>query len=384
MNTFYRAYRYRFYPTQEQEQQLAHTFGCARYVYNHFLKVRTDAWYENQERIGYNGTAKMLTDLKKQTETLWLQDVSNVCLQQSLQNLDTAFKNFFQGRAKYPNFKKKHGMQSARYTTSGFTFKDGKLKLAKHDKPLNIKWSRQFNGKPTSCTVSKDAANRYHISILVEEEIKTMPFVKKEVGIDLGLTHAVITSDGLKVNNQKYYRLQEKRLAKAQRKLSKKRKGSSNRAKARLRVAKIHAKISDQRKDFAHKLTTKLINENQVIAAESLQVKNLVKNRSLSKSIQDVGWHQITSMLEYKANWYGRSFVQIDRFYPSSKRCHVCGHISEKMPLSVRLWDCPSCGNQHDRDVNAAKNILKAGKTILAGGDLLRVHVKDTVGHTGI
>lgn len=384
MSTVYRAYRYRFYPTQEQEQQLAHTFGCARYVYNHFLKVRTDAWYENQERIGYNGTAKMLTDLKKQTETLWLQDVSNVCLQQSLQNLDTAFKNFFQGRAKYPNFKKKHGMQSARYTTSGFTFKNGKLKLAKHDKPLNIKWSRQFNGKPTSCTVSKDAANRYHISILVEEEIKTMPFVKKEVGIDLGLTHAVITSDGLKVNNQKYYRLQEKRLAKAQRKLSKKRKGSSNRAKARLRVAKIHAKISDQRKDFAHKLTTKLINENQVIAAESLQVKNLVKNRSLSKSIQDVGWHQITSMLEYKANWYGRSFVQIDRFYPSSKRCHVCGHISDKMPLSVRLWDCPSCGNQHDRDVNAAKNILKAGKTILAGGDLLRVHVKDTVGHTGI
>lgn len=384
MSTVYRAYRYRVYPTQEQEQQLAHTFGCARYVYNHFLKVRTDAWYENQERIGYNGTAKMLTDLKKQTETLWLQDVSNVCLQQSLQNLDTAFKNFFQGRAKYPNFKKKHGMQSARYTTSGFTFKDGKLKLAKHDKPLNIKWSRQFNGKPTSCTVSKDAANRYHISILVEEEIKTMPFVKKEVGIDLGLTHAVITSDGLKVNNQKYYRLQEKRLAKAQRKLSKKRKGSSNRAKARLRVAKIHAKISDQRKDFAHKLTTKLINENQVIAAESLQVKNLVKNRSLSKSIQDVGWHQITSMLEYKANWYGRSFVQIDRFYPSSKRCHVCGHISDKMPLSVRLWDCPSCGNQHDRDVNAAKNILKAGKTILAGGDLLRVHVKDTVGHTGI
>lgn len=384
MSTVYRAYRYRVYPTQEQEQQLAHTFGCARYVYNHFLKVRTDAWYENQERIGYNGTAKMLTDLKKQTETLWLQDVSNVCLQQSLQNLDTAFKNFFQGRAKYPNFKKKHGMQSARYTTSGFTFKNGKLKLAKHDKPLNIKWSRQFNGKPTSCTVSKDAANRYHISILVEEEIKTMPFVKKEVGIDLGLTHAVITSDGLKVNNQKYYRLQEKRLAKAQRKLSKKRKGSSNRAKARLRVAKIHAKISDQRKDFAHKLTTKLINENQVIAAESLQVKNLVKNRSLSKSIQDVGWHQITSMLEYKANWYGRSFVQIDRFYPSSKRCHVCGHISDKMPLSVRLWDCPSCGNQHDRDVNAAKNILKAGKTILAGGDLLRVHVKDTVGHTGI
>lgn len=384
MNTVHRAYRYRFYPTQEQERQLAHTFGCVRYVYNHFLKARTDAWYEKQERIGYNGTAKILTDLKQQTETIWLQDVSNVCLQQSLLNLDTAFKNFFQGRAKYPAFKKKHSNQSARYTTSGFTFRDGKIKLAKHSQPLNIKWSRQFNGKPTSCTVSKDAANRYHISILVEEEIKAMPFVKKEVGIDLGLTHAVITSDGLKINNQKYYRTQEKRLAKAQRRLSKKKKGSNNRAKARLRVAKIHAKISDQRKDFAHKLTTKLVNENQVIAAESLQVKNLVKNRNLSKSIQDVGWQQITSMLEYKANWYGRSFVQIDKFYPSSKRCHVCGHISEKMPLSVRIWDCPSCSNQNDRDVNAAKNILKAGKTILAGGDLLRVHVRDTGGHLEI
>lgn len=384
MSIIYRGYRYRFYPTKEQEQQLAQTFGCTRYVYNHFLKVRTDSWYENQERIGYNRSAKMLTDLKQIPETQWLQNVSNVCLQQSLLNLDTAFKNFFQGRAKYPAFKKKHDKQSARYTTSGFTFKNGQIKLAKHKQPLNIKWSRKFTGTPINCTVSLDYAGRYYISISVEEEMQALPFVKKEVGIDLGLTHAVITSDGTKVNSQKYYRKQEKYLAKAQRSLSRKKKGSNNRVKARMKVAKLHAKIADQRMDFAHKLTTKLINENQVIAAESLQVKNLVRNRILAKSIQDVGWYQITSMLEYKANWYGRSFVQIDKFYPSSKRCHVCGHISSKMPLSVRIWDCPSCGNQHDRDVNAAKNILKAGKAILSGADLLRIHEKSTVGHTGI
>lgn len=383
MNIVHRAYRYRFYPTPQQAEQLAKTFGCVRFVYNRFLKVRTDSWYEKQERVGYNDTARLLTGLKQQPENTWLQEVSNVCLQQSLRHLDAAFKNFFLGRAKYPTTKKKYAKQSARYTTSGFTFKDGKLKLAKHDKPLNIKWSRQFNGKPTSCTVSKDAANRYHISILVEEEVKTLPIVKKEVGIDLGLTHAVITSDGKKVDNQRYFRKQEKRLAKAQRSFSRKKKGGKNRAKARLKVAKIHAKIADQRMDFSHKLTTQLVNENQVIAAESLQVKNLLKNRKLSKAISDVGWFQITNMLEYKSNWYGRSFVQIDKFYPSSKRCHVCGHISDKMPLSVRSWDCPSCGNQHDRDINAAKNIIKAGKAILSGADLLRVHEKSTVGHTG-
>lgn len=383
MNTVQRAYKYRFYPTPEQAEQLARTFGCTRYVYNHFLKVRTDAWYEQQERVGYNDTAKQLTALKKQSETLWLQEVSNVCLQQALRNLDTAFKNFFLGRAKYPTFKKKHARQSARYTSSGFSYRDGQIKLAKHKEPLNIRWSRRFTGTPSSVTVSCDTAGRYHISILVQEYVAPLPFSKQEVGIDLGLTHAVITSSGQKVNNHQYLKQSEKKLARAQRSLSRKEKGSANRAKAKLKVARIHARIADQRRDFAHKLTTQLIHENQVVAAESLQVKNMLKNRSLAKAISNVGWHQMTSMLTYKAQWYGRDFVQIDRWYPSSKRCHACGHLSDTLALSVRHWDCPACGAGHDRDVNAAKNILKAGKAILAGADKLREHEKTTVGRTG-
>ncbi len=383
MITVQRAYKYRFYPTPEQAEQLARTFGCARYVYNHFLKVRTEAWYETQKRVGYNDTAKQLTALKKQPETLWLQEVSNVCLQQSLRNLDTAFKNFFQGRAKYPTFKKKHARQSVRYTTSGFSYRDGQIKLAKHKEPLTIRWSRRFTGTPSSVTVSKDSAERYHVSLLVEEDVAALPFSKQETGIDLGLTHAVITSGGKKVNSHHYFKQSEKTLARAQRHLSRKQKGSANRAKAKLKVARIHARIADQRLDFAHKLTTQLIHENQVVAAESLQVKNLLKNRSLAKAISNVGWHQITTMLAYKAQWYGRSFVQIDKFYPSSKRCHACGHLADAMPLSVRQWDCPACGTRHDRDVNAAKNILKAGKAILAGADKLREHENTTAGHAG-
>ncbi len=201
MNTVQRAYKYRFYPTDEQAEQLARTFGSARFVYNHFLRLRTDAWYERQERVGYNDTATLLTALKKEPDTLWLQEVSNVCLQQPLRNLDTAFKNFFQGRAKYPTFKKKTARQSVRYTTSGFFYRDGQIKLAKQKEPLDIRWSRRFTGTPSSVTVSRDTAGRYHISVLVEEDVAALPFSKREVGIDLGLTHAVITSDGQKSNN---------------------------------------------------------------------------------------------------------------------------------------------------------------------------------------
>lgn len=383
MNTIKKAYKYRFYPNNEQKEQLEKTFGCTRFVYNHFLKIRTQEWFENQKRVGYNETAGLLVSLKKEKDFEWLKEVPSVCLQQALQNLDNAFKNFFQKRAKYPTFKNKKGTQSARYTTSGFTYKNGVIKLAKHSKSLDIKWSRKFNGKPSSVTVSKDSSGRYHISILVEEKIKFKDVIKNEIGLDLGLSHAVITSEGEKINNQRFFKNYEKKLAKAQKRLFRKQNGSNNRKKARFKVAKIHARISDKRIDYAHKLTTKIVNENQVIAVESLQIKNLIRNRKLSKAISDVGWHQIIRMLEYKSAWYGRSFVQIDKFYPSSKRCSVCGYISAKMPLNIRLWECPECLVNHDRDINAAKNILKAGKAILAGAEILRVHEKTTVGYTG-
>ncbi|MGM0926557.1 MAG: RNA-guided endonuclease InsQ/TnpB family protein [Pseudomonadota bacterium] len=384
MASVFRAYRYRFTPTSEQADQLARTFGCVRYVYNHFLRERTDAWFQRQERMGYNATAKALTALKKQPDTAFLAEVSNVCLQQSLRHLDRAFASFFKGQALYPSFKKKRRKQSATYMANGFRWRDGQLWLAKQQDPLNIRWSRRFSGEPSSITVSLDTAGRYYVSFLVEEEQAALPVTPKMVGLDLGLTHRVITSDGNKIPNPRFIRQTERKLGRAQRALSRKQRGSNNRAKARLKVARLHAKRADQRRDATHKLTTQLIHENQVIAAESLQVKNLLQNRSLSKAISDVGWHQITLQLAYKAEWYGRDFVQIDKWYPSSKRCFHCGYIAESMPLNVRTWDCPACGTQGiDRDVNAARNILQAGKAILVGADKLRHHEKTTVGHTG-
>lgn len=381
MEIIHRAYKYRFYPTPEQEKQLAQTFGCTRFIYNHFLRVRTDAFFNEGRRVGYNDTARMLTELKQQPETIWLCECSNVVLQQALRNLDAAFKNFFQGRAKYPVFKKKHGKQSARYTTSGFRWKDGQIWLAKMDAPLNIRWSRSFTGIPSSVTVSRDAAGRYFISILVEEEVNPLPVINKMVGMDLGLTHAVILSSGEKIPNPTYLRKAEKKLAKAQRRMAKKQKGSQNRAKARRKVARLHAKVQDCRKDFLHKTTTQLVNENQVISAESLSVKNMVRNPCLAKAIHDVGWGELVRQLEYKSQWYGRTFIQIDKWFPSSKRCHACGHILDTLDLGTREWTCQECGTHHDRDINAAQNILSAGLAIIAGADKLRLH---TEGHSEI
>lgn len=380
MNTIQRAYKFRLYPTAEQAEQLARTFGCARFVYNHFLRVRMDGFFKDKERIGFNETCKRLTVLKQQPETVWLCEVSNVVLQQSLRNLDTAFANFFQKRAKYPSFKSKHGPQSARYTTSGFRIKAGELWLAKMSAPLDMRWSRRVKGEVSSVTVSKDAAGRYFASLLSTEEVETLPVVSKEIGIDLGLKSALITSDGRAHPNPKFYAKAQERLTRAQRSLSRKKKGSKNRAKARVKVARIHAKVADSRRDWSHKLTTQLIRENQVVSAESLAVKNLVRNRSLAKAIHDVGWSEIVRQLDYKAKWYGRTFVQIDRFYPSSKRCSSCGHTLAALPLATRAWQCPECGAQHDRDINAAINIREAGMAILAGAEMLRAHEKSTAG----
>ena len=254
MTTVLRAYRYRFTPTPEQADQLARTFGCVRYVYNHFLRERTDAWFERQERMGYNATAKALTVLKKQPDTAFLAEVSNVCLQQSLRHLDRAFANFFKGQARYPTFKKKRRKQSATYMANGFRWRDGQLWLAKQKDPLAIRWSRRFTGQPSSITVSLDTAGRYHVSFLVEEEQAALPVTPKMVGLDLGLTHRVITSDGNKIPNPRFIRQTERKLARAQRALSRKQRGSNNRAKARLKVARLHAKRADQRRDATHKL----------------------------------------------------------------------------------------------------------------------------------
>ncbi len=363
-----RAYRFRFYPNQKQRIQLAQTFGCTRFVYNWALRLRTDAYYQHQQKLSYKETSNQLTQLKKNTEYCWLKDVTAVPLQQALRHLNTAFLNFFSGRAKYPRFKKKRNKQSATYASNAFKWDGFKLTLAKMKSPLKIRWHRRFTGVPTTVTVSKDSANRYFVSFSVEEEIKQLPKTDELVAIDLGIKDVIVSSKGLASGNPKYYSYYQKKLAKLQKRLAKKQKGSKNRDKARLKVAKLQAKIADCRKDFLNKLTISLIRENQVVITESLAVKNMIKNPKLAKAIADAAWGELIRQLDYKASWYGRVLVQVDRFFPSSKRCHACGQVLEKLPLEIREWDCV-CGSHNLRDYNAALNLLAVGRTVLAHGD---------------
>src|SRR2546428_4943270 len=369
-----RAYQYRIYPTDEQKRLLARTFGCARFVYNWALRLRTDAYYERQERIGYHQTSAMLTSLKQQPTYAWLNEVSCVPTQQALRHLEKAFRNFFEGRTAYPKFHSRHGEQAAEYTTSAFKWDGRQLTLAKMDAPLDIHWSRPLpkGCRPTTVTVTKDRAGRYFVSILLEEEITRLPVCNTQVGLDLGLKSMVVLSTGEQVGNPQFFRQDEKKLAKAQRRLAKKKKGSKNRNKARLKVARIHARIADRRRDYQHQLSTRIVHENQVICIESLAVKNMVKNHCLAKAISDVGWSEFVRQLTYKAEWYGRHLVKIDKWYPSSKRCHHCGHVLETLSLDVRFWICPECKMFHDRDINAAKNVLAAGLAVSACGEAVR------------
>jgi putative transposase len=372
-----RAYKYRFYPTEEQRIILAQTFGCVRFVYNWGLHTRSTAYNERGEKLSYNGLAAMLPDLKKQY--LWLGDVSSVPLQQSLRHLDRAFKNFFEGRAKYPSVKKKQHSQSASYAANAFKWDGAALTLAKMHAPLDIHWHRALpeHVTPSSVTITKDGANRYFISILVEDDIKPLPVVNTLVGLDLGITSMVALSTGERVGNPRYFAKDEKRLAKAQRQLARKKKGSKNRNKARLKVARIHARIQDRRRDYQHKLSTRIVHENQVICVESLAVKNMVKNHCLAKAISDVGWGEFIRQLEYKSKWYERTLIKIDQWYPSSKACHACKHVVDSLTLDIREWVCPACGVVHDRDTNAALNILAEGLSASdCGGSVRPVRAK--------
>ncbi|MFL5665884.1 MAG: RNA-guided endonuclease InsQ/TnpB family protein [Ktedonobacteraceae bacterium] len=367
-----RAYKYRFYPTDEQKKILARTFGCCRFVYNWGLSTRKTAYFQQGKSLSYNDLAAMLPALKEQYP--WLRDTSSVPLQQALRHLDRAFVNFFEGRAEYPTFKTKRHEQSVTSTSNAFTWDGQVLTLAKMDAPLEIVWHRPLpkGCKPSSVTIIKDSTNRYFVSILVADDIKPLPMVKQMVGLDLGITSMVALSTGESVGNPRYFAKDEQRLAKAQRRLAKKKKGSKNRNKARLKVAKIHARIADRRRDYQHKLSTRIAHENQVICVESLAVKNMVKNHSLAKAISDVGWGEFVRQLAYKSQWYGRTLIKIDRFYPSSKTCHACKHVLDSLPLDIREWVCPECGVVHDRDTNAALNILAEGLSAAACGGRVR------------
>ncbi|MET8239019.1 RNA-guided endonuclease TnpB family protein [Streptomyces sp. NPDC005245] len=367
-----RAFKYRFYPTDAQAAELSRTFGCVRKVYNLALAARTEAW-TRQERVNYNQTSALLTAWKKTEELAFLNDVSSVPLQQTLRHLQSAFTNFFSKRAKYPRFKSsKKSRKSAEYTTSGFRFRDGRLTLAKMADPLHIVWSRPLpkEVRPSTVTVSQDSAGRWFVSMLCDDPtVKPLSATDAAVGVDVGLNHLLTLSTGEKIANPRHERTDRARLAKAQRTLARKARGDgANRKKARLKVAKIHARIADRRRDGLHKLTTRLVRENQTIVIEDLTVRNMVRNRSLARAISDAGWAEFRSLLEYKAQWYGREVIAVDRFFPSSKLCSVCGTLQGKMPLNVRTWTCAACGTTHDRDVNAARNLLAAGRAVSACG----------------
>ncbi|MFD4880269.1 RNA-guided endonuclease InsQ/TnpB family protein [Streptomyces sp. NPDC058420] len=365
-----RAFKYRCYPTDEQAAELSRTFGCVRLVYNRALEERTRAWYGEQRRVSYVQSSAALTRWKKTEELVFLTEVSSVPLQQALRHLQTAFGNFFAKRAKYPRFKsRKKSRASAEYTRSAFTWRDGRLTLAKTAGPLDVRWSRPLpkGSVPTTVTVSRDSADRWFVSMLCDDRIAPAPATQNAVGIDAGITSLVTLSTGEKVTNPRHERRDRACLAKTQRELSRKAKGSANREKARRKVARVHARIADRRRDHLHKLSTRLVRENQTVVIEDLTVRNLLKNGRLARAISDASWTELRSMLEYKCAWYGRELVVIDRWFPSSKLCGNCGTIAAKMPLNVRAWTC-DCGVAHDRDVNAACNILAAGLAVSACG----------------
>lgn len=366
-----RSYKYRFYPTPEQAAELLRTFGCVRKVYNLALDARTTAWYQEHRRVGYIQSSAMLTEWKKSDELAFLGEVSCVPLQQALRHLQDAFARFWMKRARYPKFKsRKRSRQTAEYTRSAFRWRNGNLTLAKMTEPLAIAWSRPLpeEADPTTVTVIRDSAHRWFVSIRTECAIEPHAASSEVVGVDAGITTLATLSTGEKITNPRHERPDRVKLARAQRRLARKADGSANRVKARVKTARIHARIADRRRDFLHKLTTRLVRENQVVVIENLHIRNMARNHRLARAISDAGWFQFREMLEYKCEWYDRELVVVDRWFPSSKTCSACGHMAAAMSLSVREWECQKCGTRHDRDINAAKNIRAAGLAALACG----------------
>ncbi len=386
-----RTYRYRLYPSEAQKEELARTFGCSRWVYNWALETKMKAYYQDEESLSFTDLSSRLTSKKKEEETEWLSEVSAVTLQQSLRNLNQAFTNFFEGRAEYPSFKSKKGDQTARYVGTAFDIREEngkrKLRLSKMPGLINIRWSRELPSKPSSCTVTKNAAGQYHVCFVCTEEAHLFPRVNGEggdlefVGVDLGIESLITLSTGEKVGNPRWFENEQERLRREQQKLSRKDKGSNNWERQRKRVAKVHQRIQDRRKDFIEKLTTRLVEKFDVIVVEDLSVKNMQQNGKLARHITQAGWSQIVRRLRDKCKWYGRTLVIADKWFPSSQRCSECGHVGGKKPLHVRDWTCSECGTCHDRDINAAKNLSRVGQTrIQAPGDLGKPEAPVVVG----
>lgn len=360
-----KAYKYRLYPTKEQEIYFSKCFGCVRFIYNKMLNDKIEYYKNNNEMLN-------TTPAQYKKEFSWLKEVDSLALANAQMNLDKAYKNFFRDKSVgFPKYKSKKANKFS-YTTNNqngtiYIIDNKYIKLPKLKTLVRVKQHRQIpiDGKIKSVTINKNPSGKYYISILVEQKINELPKSQFMIGVDLGLTDFAITSDGVKYSNPKWLRKQENKIKKLQRKLSRKKKGSKNRKRARVKLAKAYEKITNQRKDFLHKLSFELINENQVICLEDLQVKNLLQNHKLAKAISEVSWYEFRRQLEYKAKWYGRTIVIIDKYYPSSQICSNCGENTGKKELSIREFTCPYCGKHHDRDINASINILHEGLRIL-------------------
>ena len=364
----YKAYKFRVHPTDEQKVLLSKHFGCARFIYNHFLKEKQEHYLQNKKTLNYNTCSSIMTDLKKLNEYSWLKEVNSQSLQTSLKNLELAYQGFFKKRTKFPKFKKRSGHNS--FTCpQHFDIRSNLIFIPKFKEGIKYIKHREIKGEVCSITISKTPTGKYYASILCElPKEQPLPKTGKSVGIDLGLKDFIITSDGQRVANARFLKKYQKKLAKAQKHFSRKQKGSNRRERQRIKVAKIYEKITNSRNDLQHQVSSRLVKKYDLIAVEDLNVKGMVQNHCLAKAISDVSWSSFVAKLKYKAEWYGRDVVTIDRFYPSSKTCSNCLHIKEEMSLNERSWICPKCNTEHDRDVNASKNILSRGLTLKSTG----------------
>ena len=366
-----KAYKYRIYPNNLQKEQINKTFGCVRFVYNNVLAYKKEV-YEKEHKTLTKLDLNNYCNRELKIKYEWLREVDKFAITNSVYNVDKAYNNFFKGKGGYPKFKSKKSSTKS-YTTNytngniNVDFDNNKIKLPKL-KQVKAKVHRKFNGIIKSATVFMNLSGKYYVSILVEtSEVTIKSVLEKEIGIDLGIKDLCITSNGDRYENPKTIKKYEKKLKRIQRNLSRKEKGSNNFKKLKQRLAKVHEKIKDIRIDYLHKVSYKIVNENQVIVSENLQVKNMMKNHTLASSISDVSWYELTRQLAYKSNWYGRKYIKIDTFYASSQICNVCGYKNTDMKnLHIRNWKCPNCDTNHDRDVNAAKNILQEGLRLAA------------------